>query len=114
MHSSGAQNLNTIERFGTMRLYQRKFPDGSLGNYYIEFDNGKRRSLETKDKTKAGRTIRRVGLGPPSFCSCRCDNTICHSREGGNPVFSLGTPAFAGVTVRQVVQENFAHGVKAA
>ena len=29
-----------------------------------------------------------------SFC---CGNSICHSRESGNPAFSFWTPAYAGV-----------------
>lgn len=51
---------NHIERFGTMRLYQRKMPDGTLGNFYVEFDNNARRSLKTKDKVKARRMFRQI------------------------------------------------------
>jgi len=33
-----------------------------------------------------------------SLTSSCCGKRICHSRESGNPAFSLWTPAFAGVT----------------
>ena len=38
-----------------------------------------------------------------SFC---CGNSTCHSRGGGNPSFSLWTPAFAGVTLLVFVFHN--------
>jgi integrase len=43
-----------------MRLFRRKLRSGKLGNYYVEFDGGERRSLKTKDKIKARRMFRRL------------------------------------------------------
>jgi len=43
-----------------MRLFRRKLRSGKLGNYYVEFDGGERRSLKTKDKVKARRMFRKL------------------------------------------------------
>jgi len=43
-----------------MRLFSRKLKDGKLGNYYVEFDGGERRSLKTKDKVQAKRMFRKL------------------------------------------------------
>ena len=51
------------EGFEPMRFFQRKMPDGTLGNFYVEFDTGARRSLKTKDKVKAKRMFRQIWNG---------------------------------------------------
>jgi hypothetical protein len=43
-----------------MRLFRRKLKGGKIGNYYVEVDSGKRRSLTTKDKVKARRMFRKL------------------------------------------------------
>lgn len=43
-----------------MRLFRRKLKSGKLGNYYVEFDGGERRSLKTGDKTQAQRIYRKL------------------------------------------------------
>ncbi len=43
-----------------MRLFRRKLKGGKIGNYYVEFDSGERRSLTTKDKVKARRMFRKL------------------------------------------------------
>ena len=39
---------------------------------------------------------------PTPLISLHCGYTICHSREGGNPVFSFWIPAFAGMTAESL------------
>jgi hypothetical protein len=58
------------------------------------------------DSSILGEVNKEVNLNEIFLCqpqqviiSTCCGNNICHSRAGGNPVFSSWIPAFAGMTL---------------